>query len=137
VPYSFRSWTIAPYIGEQRAFDNPVWGDPRGAVRRRPNHRPTSLNEMSEQEAPPRVESRSLRPLRMAETGQPAPFRLGAPAYLVAFAGWLAAALLLLDSAPELTRLSINGRAPWVPRTRSASSSSPSPWQQPCGSCSR
>jgi hypothetical protein len=66
---------------------------------------------MSEQEALARV-SRSLRPLRMAETGQPAPFRLGAPAYLVAFAGWLAAALLLLDSAPELTRLSISGRGP-------------------------
>lgn len=55
---------------------------------------------------------RSLRPLRMAETGQPAPFRLGAPAYLVAFGGWAAAAILLLESVPDLTRLSIAGAAP-------------------------
>jgi len=67
---------------------------------------------MSGTEAPGRVESRSLRPLRMAETGQPAPFRLGAPAYLVAFAGWLVAALLLLGSADELTGLSVSGSGP-------------------------
>jgi hypothetical protein len=58
------------------------------------------------------VETRSLRPLRMAETGQPAPFRLGAPAYLVAFAGWVAAAVLLHDSAEELTGLSVSGTGP-------------------------
>jgi hypothetical protein len=67
---------------------------------------------MGETETPGRVETRSLRPLRMAETGQPAPFRLGAPAYLVAFAGWVAAAVLLLDSAEELTGLSISGTGP-------------------------
>jgi hypothetical protein len=64
---------------------------------------------MGETGTPGRVETRSLRPLRMAETGQPAPFRLGAPAYLVAFAGWVAAAVLLLDSAEELTGLAIGG----------------------------
>jgi hypothetical protein len=67
---------------------------------------------MGETETPGRVETRSLRPLRMAETGQPAPFRLGAPAYLVAFAGWVAAAVLLLDSAEELTGLSVSGTGP-------------------------
>lgn len=44
-----------------------------------------------------------MRSLPMAATGQPAPFRLGAPAYLVALGGWLAATLLLATSAPELT----------------------------------
>jgi hypothetical protein len=67
---------------------------------------------MGGQETPGRVETRSLRPLRMAETGRPAPFRLGAPAYLVAFGGWLAASVLLLLAVPELTRLSIAGRDP-------------------------
>ena len=67
---------------------------------------------MGDQLTPARAEGRSLSPLRMAETGRPAPFRLGAPAYLIAFAGWVAAALLLFDSAPELTRLSISGTGP-------------------------
>jgi hypothetical protein len=48
----------------------------------------------------------------MAETGQPAPFRLGAPAYLVAFAGWVVASLLLLGSASDLTGLAISGTGP-------------------------
>lgn len=48
----------------------------------------------------------------MAETGRPAPFRLGAPAYLVAFAGWAVAALLLFDSAAELTRDATSGAGP-------------------------
>lgn len=48
---------------------------------------------------------RGMRPLRMAETGQPAPFRLGAPAYLIALGGWLIATLLLVASSPELTAL--------------------------------
>ncbi len=41
----------------------------------------------------------------MVATGRPAPFGLGAPAYLIALGGWLAATLLLLTSADELTRL--------------------------------
>ena len=48
----------------------------------------------------------------MAHTGRPAPFRLGAPAFLVALGGWLAAAALLLASAPELTALSVSGAGP-------------------------
>jgi len=48
----------------------------------------------------------------MAETGQPAPFRLGAPAYLIAFAGWVAASVLLLESAPELVGLAVSGTGP-------------------------
>jgi hypothetical protein len=67
---------------------------------------------MIRQDATGRADRRSLRPLRMAETGQPAPFRLGAPAYLVAFGGWVAAAVLLLGSAGELTGLSISGTGP-------------------------
>lgn len=67
---------------------------------------------METRATPGRVEGRSLRPLRMAETGQPAPFGLGAPAYLVAFAGWVVASLLLLDSASELTGLAISGTGP-------------------------
>jgi hypothetical protein len=43
----------------------------------------------------------------MAQTGRPAPFRLGAPAYLAALAGWLAASVLLLFSASDLTNLAI------------------------------
>ena len=41
----------------------------------------------------------------MASTGRPAPFELGAPAYLLALGGWLATTLLLLASADELVRL--------------------------------
>jgi hypothetical protein len=67
---------------------------------------------MREQETLGRVQERSLRPLRMAETGQPAPFRLGAPGYLVAFGGWVGATVLLLDSVPDLTRLSVAGTGP-------------------------
>ncbi|HET6695434.1 MAG TPA: hypothetical protein VFG85_02925 [Gaiellaceae bacterium] len=67
---------------------------------------------MSTQATPGRVEGSSFRPLRMAETGQPAPFRLGAPAYLVAFAGWVVASLLLMDSASDLTGLAISGTGP-------------------------
>jgi hypothetical protein len=48
----------------------------------------------------------------MAETGQPAPFRLGAPAYLVALGGWVAAAILLVDAAPDLARLSVTESLP-------------------------
>jgi hypothetical protein len=46
-----------------------------------------------------------VRRLPVAATGQPAPFRLGAPAYLAALGGWLAAALLLASSAAELADL--------------------------------
>ena len=53
-----------------------------------------------------------MRDLRMASTGRPAPFRLGAPAYLIALAGWLGAAVLLLASAPELARLTLSGDGP-------------------------
>ena len=67
---------------------------------------------MSETQAPRRVDSRAMRPLRMAETGQPAPFRLGAPAYLVAFGGWIVAAALLLGSAGELTALAVSEGGP-------------------------
>lgn len=45
-------------------------------------------------------------------TGRPAPFRVGAPAYLAALGGWLAAAALLLASAPDVARLSIGGAGP-------------------------
>jgi hypothetical protein len=41
----------------------------------------------------------------MAATGRPAPFALGAPAYLAALGGWLAATVLLVSSATELTDL--------------------------------
>ena len=67
---------------------------------------------MSETQAPRRVDSRAMRPLRMAETGQPAPFRLGAPAYLVAFGGWIVAAALLLGSAGELSALAVSEAGP-------------------------
>ncbi len=50
-----------------------------------------------------------MRPLRMAATGQPAAFRLAAPAYLVAFGGWVVAAALLLDSTGELAGLALGG----------------------------
>lgn len=48
----------------------------------------------------------------MAATGRPAPFGLGAPAYLIALGGWLAAAAWLLASAPELVGLSLSSRGP-------------------------
>jgi len=67
---------------------------------------------MSETQAPRRVDSRAMRPLRMAETGRPAPFRLGAPAYLVAFGGWIVAAALLLGSAGELSALAVSEAGP-------------------------
>lgn len=51
--------------------------------------------------------ARGARPLPMAATGQPAPFQLSAPAYLLALGGWLGATLLLTAFAPELTRLFI------------------------------
>jgi hypothetical protein len=95
------------HIGDIAPRCNPLWGD-------RPTPFPVrdSLARMDGPEAPARVESRSLRPLRMAETGQPAPFRLGSPAYLVAFAGWVAAALLLFRSSGDLTGLAIGGSGP-------------------------
>lgn len=55
--------------------------------------------------------ARSLRELPLVQTGRPAPFRIGAPAYLVALGGWLAAAALLVVAAPELARLSVGGEA--------------------------
>lgn len=48
----------------------------------------------------------------MASTGHPAPFELGAPAYLIALGGWLAASLLLFASADELVRLAISSEEP-------------------------
>lgn len=48
----------------------------------------------------------------MAHTGRPAPFRLGAPAYLAALAGWLTASVLLLLSAPDLTDLAVSRPGP-------------------------
>ena len=48
----------------------------------------------------------------MAAAGHPAPFRLGAPAYLAALGGWVAAAAWLLASAPELTGLATWARGP-------------------------
>lgn len=45
-----------------------------------------------------------MRPLPMAAAGRPAPFRLGAPAYIVALGGWLVATVLLATSAPELSK---------------------------------
>jgi len=53
-----------------------------------------------------------MRELRMAQTGRPAPFRLGAPAYLAALAGWLAASALILFSAPDLTDIAIGRPGP-------------------------
>jgi len=76
------------------------------------DHPGDSLAAMSETQAPRRVDSRAMRPLRMAETGQPAPFRLGAPAYLVAFGGWIVAAALLLGSAGELSALAVSEAGP-------------------------
>jgi hypothetical protein len=48
----------------------------------------------------------------MAATGQPAPFRLGAPAYLIALGGWVAATVLLLASASDLARLAVSAPGP-------------------------
>lgn len=48
-----------------------------------------------------------MRELPTLHTGKPAPFRLTAPAYLLAFAGWLAACILLAASAPELAALAL------------------------------
>ncbi len=45
----------------------------------------------------------------MAHTGHPAPFRLGAPAYLAALCGWVAAAVLLVAAAPDLARAAVSG----------------------------
>jgi hypothetical protein len=45
----------------------------------------------------------------MAHTGHPAPFRLGAPAYLAALCGWVAAAVLLVAAAPDLARTAVSG----------------------------
>src|SRR3990172_701205 len=59
-----------------------------------------------------RQPERGMRELRMAHTGHPAPFRLGAPAYLAALAGWLAASIFLLFSAPDLTNLAIGRPGP-------------------------
>jgi hypothetical protein len=59
-----------------------------------------------------RAGGRGLRPLPLAATGQPAPFRVGAPAYLAALAGWGAAGVLLVLAAPELARLSLSGARP-------------------------
>lgn len=53
-----------------------------------------------------------MRELSLVHTGRPAPFRVGAPAYLAALGGWLAAAALLLASAPDVARLSIGGVGP-------------------------
>ena len=54
---------------------------------------------------------RRLRELPQAAVGRPAPFRIGAPAFLAAHAGWLAAALLLVAAAPDLARTSVSGSA--------------------------
>ncbi len=59
----------------------------------------------------PTTAVRTLRELPLAGVGRPVPFRLGAPAYLAALGGWLAAAGLLLAAAPELARTSIAGGA--------------------------
>jgi hypothetical protein len=48
----------------------------------------------------------------MASTGHPAPFELGAPAYLTALGGWLAASVLLLASTDELVRLAVASEQP-------------------------
>jgi hypothetical protein len=48
----------------------------------------------------------------MAATGRPAPFELGAPAYLIALGGWLVASALLLTAAPELSELAIGSADP-------------------------
>jgi hypothetical protein len=52
---------------------------------------------------------RSLRPLRQAHVGRPAPFRITGPAYAAALAGWAGAALLLLLAAPALANGNVSG----------------------------
>lgn len=52
---------------------------------------------------------RGLRELPQAAVGRPAPFRIGAPAYLAALGGWLAAALLLVAAAPDLAGTFVAG----------------------------
>jgi hypothetical protein len=54
---------------------------------------------------------RQLRELPQAAVGRPAPFRIGAPAFVAALLGWLAASLLLVAAAPELARASVAGEA--------------------------
>ena len=46
-----------------------------------------------------------MRELRTVATGHPAPFELGAPAYLIALGGWLSASVLLLLSSEQLVDL--------------------------------
>lgn len=53
--------------------------------------------------------TRSMRELPLVQTGRPAPFRIGAPAYLAALGGWCAAAVLLLAAAADLARTSVAG----------------------------
>ena len=55
--------------------------------------------------------TRSMRELPLVQTGRPAPFRIGAPAYLAALGGWCAAAVLLLAAAADLARTSVAGDA--------------------------
>ncbi|MGZ8695446.1 MAG: hypothetical protein ACXWYS_08420, partial [Gaiellaceae bacterium] len=59
-----------------------------------------------------RTVTRAMRELPLAETGRPAPFRLGAPAYLASLAGWVAAAALVLASVDELTKLAVSSAGP-------------------------
>jgi hypothetical protein len=54
---------------------------------------------------------RTLRELPQAAVGRPAPFRLGAPAYVAALAGWMTATGLFVAAAPELARTSVSGAA--------------------------
>lgn len=49
--------------------------------------------------------ARGMRELPMLHTGKPAPFRLTAPAYLLALSGWIAAGTLLAANAEPLARL--------------------------------
>jgi len=46
-----------------------------------------------------------MRELRTVATGRPAPFALGAPAYLIALGGWLVASALLLLASEQLVDL--------------------------------
>lgn len=61
---------------------------------------------------PTRGPTRSLRELRVAATGRPAPFRVTAPAYVVAVLGWAAAAVALTASADELARGAVGATQP-------------------------
>jgi len=62
-----------------------------------------------------RSRRRGLRPLPLAHTGRPAPFRLTSPAYAAALGGWAAAAVLLVLAAPALADGAVSG-----PRTVTA-----------------